>query len=222
MPAKIRIGTRASPLALAQCEEVRERLVAAHPDLAQAGAVEVEAITTTGDGVRDRALADIGGKGLFTKEIEEALLGGAIDIAVHSMKDMPTWLPDGLVIACLLPREDPRDALVANGAAAIAKLPKGAVVGTASPRRKAQLLMRRPDLDVVLFRGNVHTRIRKLAAGEVDATVLALAGLSGLPSDRSAEGQHPVRAQIRRIEAQRRSCARTHPPHCGPFGPGGW
>ena len=116
MTAKIRIGTRASPLARAQASEVQRRLAAAHPDLAEPGAIVVEAMTTTGDRVGDRPLADIGGKGLFTKEIEEALLAGTIDIAVHSMKDVPTWLPEGLVIACLLPREDPRDALIASGA----------------------------------------------------------------------------------------------------------
>ena len=183
MTAKIRIGTRASPLARAQARELQQRLTAAHPDLAEPGAIAVEAITTTGDRVGDRPLADIGGKGLFTKEIEQALLAGTIDVAVHSMKDVPTWLPEGLVIACLLPREDPRDALVANGAAAIADLPAGATVGTASLRRKAQILMRRPDLSVEPLRGNVQTRLRRLAAGEVDATLLALAGLKRLGLD---------------------------------------
>ncbi len=183
MTEKVRIGARASPLARAQAEEVRTRLAEAHPELAEPGAIAVEAIKTTGDRVRDRPLADIGGKGLFTKEIEEALLAGAIDIAVHSMKDVPTWLPEGLVIACLLAREDPRDVLVANGAAAIAELPMGTVVGTASLRRKAQLLMARRDLEVVPLRGNVQTRLRKLAAGEVGATLLALAGLKRLGLD---------------------------------------
>ncbi len=177
---KLRIGTRGSPLARAQAEAVRAALAAAHPDLAGPDAMAVRVIRTTGDKVRDRALAEIGGKGLFTKEIEEALLAGAIDIAVHSMKDMPTWLPAGLVIAGQLAREDARDALIAGGATSIAALPRNAVVGTASLRRKAQLLMRRPDLQVVLFRGNVHTRLRKLAAGEVDATLLAVAGLKRL------------------------------------------
>ncbi len=183
MTANVRIGARASPLARAQAEEVRTLLAEAHPELAEPGAIAVEAIKTTGDRVGERPLADIGGKGLFTKEIEEALLAGAIDIAVHSMKDVPTWLPEGLVIACLPPREDPRDVLVANGVASIAELPAGTVVGTASLRRKAQLLMARRDLEVVPLRGNVQTRLRKLAAGEVGATLLALAGLKRLGLD---------------------------------------
>ena len=183
MTAIVRIGARASPLARAQAEEVRTLLAEAHPELAEPGAIAVEAIKTTGDRVGERPLADIGGKGLFTKEIEEALLAGVIDIAVHSMKDVPTWLPEGLVIACLLAREDPRDVLVANGAAAIAELPVGTVVGTASLRRKAQLLMARRDLEVVPLRGNVQTRLRKLAAGKVGATLLALAGLKRLGLD---------------------------------------
>ena len=187
MTVQIRIGARGSPLARAQAEEVRTRLCAAHPELAEPGAVEIEAITTTGDRVRDRPLADVGGKGLFTKEIEEALLAGAIDAAVHSMKDMPTWLPDGLIVACLPPREDPRDALLAKGAVALAALPAGAIVGTASLRRTAQLLMRRPDLEVAPLRGNVHTRLRKLAAGEVDAVLLALAGLKRLGLEHEVE-----------------------------------
>src|SRR5581483_9990742 len=135
----------------------------------------VVAIRTTGDREQGRSLAAIGGKGLFTKEIEEALLAGAIDLAVHSMKDLPTWLPDGLVIGCVLPREDPRDVLITRTAApAIAALPRGAVLGTSSLRRQAQVLALRPDIAVVPLRGNVETRIRKLAAGEVDATLLAL------------------------------------------------
>ncbi len=188
MTAEIRIGTRGSPLARAQAEEVRKHLARAHPALAGPDAVEVKIITTTGDRVGERPLAEIGGKGLFTKEIDEALLAGAIDVAVHSMKDVPTWLPEGLVIACLLPREDPRDVLLANGAATVSALAPGAVVGTASLRRKAQLLMRRPDLEVVPLRGNVETRLRKLAAGEVDATLLALAGLRRLGIDEQSGG----------------------------------
>ena len=176
----LRIGTRGSPLARYQAGAVRDALVAAHAHLAEPGALEITIIRTTGDAVRDRALADIGGKGLFTKEIEQALLDGAVDMAVHSMKDVPTWLPDGLAIPCLLVREDPRDALVAGGVASISALAQGAVVGTASVRRQAQLLSKRPDLEVVLFRGNVGTRLRKLRAGEVDATLLALAGLRRL------------------------------------------
>ncbi|MFO1059718.1 MAG: hydroxymethylbilane synthase [Dongiaceae bacterium] len=176
----LRIGTRGSPLALFQAEELRRRLAAAHPRLAEPAAIELSIIKTTGDQVQDRPLAELGGKGLFTKEIEEALLAGAIDFAVHSMKDVPTWLPAGLTIACLLPREDPRDALLARTGDSIATLPQGAVVGTASLRRQAQLLALRPDLRVVSLRGNVQTRLRKLEAGEVDATLLALAGLKRL------------------------------------------
>ena len=178
--APLRIGTRGSPLARYQAGAVRDALVAAHAHLAEPGALEITIIRTTGDAVRDRTLADIGGKGLFTKEIEQALLDGAVDMAVHSMKDVPTWLPDGLAIPCLLAREDPRDALVAGGVASISALAQGAVVGTSSVRRQAQLLSKRPDLEVVLFRGNVGTRLRKFRAGEVDATLLALAGLRRL------------------------------------------
>jgi hydroxymethylbilane synthase len=130
--------------------------------------------------VVDRPLAELGGKGLFCKEIEAALLAGRIDLAVHSMKDLPTWLPKGLVIGAVLAREDPRDVLIARAPTTIADLPEAAVIGTASVRRRAQLLARRPDLRVVNFRGNVETRLRKLAAGEVDATLLALAGLTRL------------------------------------------
>lgn len=171
----LRIGTRGSPLALAQANQVRDLLIAAHPGLP---APELKVIKTTGDQVTDRPLADIGGKGLFTKEIEQALLDGAIDIAVHSMKDVETWLPDGLTVDCFLPREDPRDTLL--GAASIAALPAGARVGTASLRRSAQLLAARPDLTITMLRGNVGTRLDKLAAGEVDATLLAVAGLKRL------------------------------------------
>ena len=173
----LRIGTRGSPLALAQAKEVQQRLAAAHPDLPPA---EIAVIRTTGDRVQDRKLEEIGGKGLFTKEIEEALTLGRIDLAVHSMKDMPTLLPPGLIIGCLLPREDPRDALFSPLAASLAGLPKGARVGTSALRRQAQILALRPDLQVQLFRGNVGTRLAKLAAGEVDATLLALAGLKRL------------------------------------------
>jgi hydroxymethylbilane synthase len=167
-------------MALRQTGLVRERLVAAHPDLAAAGAVEIVTIRTTGDRVQDRRLAEIGGKGLFTKEIEEALLAGEIDLAVHSLKDMETWLPAGLEIGCVLPRDDPRDALIARPAASLASLAPGARIGTASLRRRAQLLLRCPDLAVVPIRGNVNTRIRKLDAGEVDGLVVALCGLERL------------------------------------------
>lgn len=176
----LRIGTRGSPMALVQAGIVRDRLAAAHPELAASGALEIVVIRTTGDRVQDRTLAEIGGKGLFTKEIEEALLAHTIDIAVHSMKDVATWLPPGLDIACLLPRDDPRDALLSNKAKSIAALLPGAVVGTSSPRRQAQLLRQRPDLTIVPIRGNAGTRMKKLAAGACDATLLALAGLERL------------------------------------------
>ncbi|MSP84096.1 MAG: hydroxymethylbilane synthase [Alphaproteobacteria bacterium] len=173
----LRIGTRGSKLALIQAEEVRSRLVAAgHP----ADAVAVVVISTTGDEIQDRTLAEIGGKGLFTKEIDEALLDGRIDLAVHSMKDLPTVLPAGTVIAAVLPREDPRDALIAGSARDLSALPRGAVVGTASLRRASQILMHRPDVMVRPLRGNVDTRLAKIARGEADATLLAVAGLKRL------------------------------------------
>ena len=174
----LKIGTRGSPLALAQAHETRDRLMAAH-DLAQA-AFQIVVIRTTGDKVTDRPLGQIGGKGLFTKEIEEALISGGIDIAVHSMKDMPTKLPDGLEIPCLLPREDVRDAFVSLTHESLSAMPAGAVVGTSSLRRRAQLLYRRPDLTLVEFRGNVQTRLRKLQDGVAEATFLACAGLHRL------------------------------------------
>lgn len=176
----VRIGTRGSPLALAQAEMVRSALAQAHADLAHAGAIEIVIIKTTGDQIQDRALSEIGGKGLFTKEIEEALLADRIDLAVHSMKDVPTHLPPGLEIACLLEREDPRDVLISRSGSSIATLPQGAVIGSASLRRQAQLLALRPDLKVVTLRGNVGTRLNKLANGDADATLLALAGLKRL------------------------------------------
>ena len=176
----LRIGTRGSPLALIQARLVRDALASTHPALGAPDGIEIVPIRTTGDTVQDRRLMEIGGKGLFTKEIEEALLGGRIDCAVHSMKDMQTWLPPGLVIGAMLPREDPRDALISLRGSRIADLPDGATVGTASLRRQAQLLALRPDLRVVTLRGNVETRLRKLAAGEADATLLAVAGLKRL------------------------------------------
>jgi hydroxymethylbilane synthase len=176
----LRIGTRGSPMALRQTALVRDRLIAAHPGLGAAGAVEIVTIRTTGDRVQDRLLAEIGGKGLFTKEIEQALILDAIDLAVHSLKDMETWLPDGLEIGCVLARDDPRDALLSRSAASLASLPAGARIGTASLRRQAQLLRRRPDLSVIPIRGNVNTRLDKLAAGEFEAIVLALCGLERL------------------------------------------
>ena len=172
---KLRIGTRGSPLALYQANTVRDLLAAANPG---APAPEIVPIRTTGDAVTDRPLADLGGKGLFTKEIDRAQLDGEIDIAVHSAKDMETWLVEGIAIGAALEREDPRDALI--GAGSIASIPEGGRVGTASLRRRAQLLALRPDLETVLFRGNVETRLRKLADGEADATLLAYAGLRRL------------------------------------------
>ena len=177
------IGTRGSPLALAQAQQVRDRL-AAHGMPAERIALEV--IRTTGDAIRDRPLTDAGGKGLFTKEIEEALSAGAIDLAVHSAKDMPTILPPGLVIAAVLPREDARDVFISPKAKTLAELPAGATVGTASLRRQALVKRLRGDLAVVPMRGNVETRLRKLAAGEADAIVLALAGLKRLGLEQAA------------------------------------
>ena len=173
----IRIGTRGSALALAQANEVRERLSSA---CGNEISFETCIIKTSGDKIQDRALAAAGGKGLFTKELEEALLEGSIDLAVHSMKDMPAILPDGLEIACILPREDVRDASISPVAKSLKELPAGSVVGTASVRRGAFILNARPDLKTVLFRGNVETRLRKLADGEAHATLLAVAGLNRL------------------------------------------
>lgn len=180
--APLKLGTRGSPLALAQAHETRDRLAAAF-DLPGA-AFDILVIKTTGDDRTlidaDRPLKEIGNKGLFTKEIEEALLSGAIDIAVHSMKDMPTEQPAGLVLDCYLPREDVRDAFICPTHDALADLPAGAVVGTSSLRRRAQLLHRRPDLTVVEFRGNLQTRLKKLGDGVATATFLACAGLKRL------------------------------------------
>ena len=174
----LKIGTRGSPLALAQAYETRDRLMLAHglPE----DAFEIVVIKTTGDRILDRPLKEIGGKGLFTREIEDALLDASIDIAVHSMKDMPVLQPDGLVIDCYLPRQDVRDAFVSPDFASIADLPQGAVVGSSSLRRRAQLAHFRPDLVLVEFRGNVQTRMQKLADGVAQATFLAMAGLTRL------------------------------------------
>ncbi len=165
-------------MALAQAHETQARLAKAFPELA--GMVEIEIIKTTGDAVLDRPLAEIGGKGLFTKEIDEALLDGRIDLAVHSMKDVPTLIPEGTVMAALLPREDVRDAFISIKAKSLADLPSGAVVGTASLRRQAQILAKRPDLKVQSLRGNVQTRLKKIEEGVADATLLAMAGLRRL------------------------------------------
>lgn len=172
------IGTRGSPLAMAQAHETRQRLAAAMGEPESRFAIRV--IKVTGDQILNRALAEAGGKGLFTKEIDEAQLLGEVDLSVHSGKDMPTRLPEGLTEAGFLEREDPRDAFISLKADNFAALPRGAVVGTASLRRQAMVRRLRPDLEVVLLRGNVQTRLAKLAAGEVDATILALAGLNRL------------------------------------------
>ncbi|GLR43296.1 porphobilinogen deaminase [Mesorhizobium amorphae] len=174
----MKIGTRGSPLALAQAHETRARLMAAHG--LQEAAFEVVVISTSGDRIQDRPLSEAGGKGLFTKEIEEALLARRIDIAVHSSKDMPTLLPEGLELSAFLPREDARDAFVGKAAKRIADLPQGAKVGSSSLRRQALIRRMRPDLDVVMFRGNVQTRLRKLDEGVADGTILAYAGLKRL------------------------------------------
>ena len=177
----LNIGTRGSPLALAQAYETRERLAKAF-DL-PFEAFEIIVIKTTGDKIIDRPLKEIGGKGLFTREIEDDMLSGRIDIAVHSMKDMPTIQPDGLVLDTYLPREDVRDAFISPRAKGLDDLAAGTVVGTSSLRRKAQLKQRRPDLDVVEFRGNLQTRLKKLDDGVAEATFLAMAGLNRLGMD---------------------------------------
>jgi len=176
--ALVRIGTRGSPLALAQAHEVQRGLAAAHrvaPDR-----IAIVVIRTSGDAIQDRPLSEAGGKGLFTKEIEDALLAGRVDLAVHSCKDVPTFLPDGLVLSTFLEREDPRDVFLSPRWKTVAALPQGAVIGTASLRRQAMIKRLRPDVNVINFRGNVETRLRKLESGEVDATLLALAGLKRL------------------------------------------
>jgi len=181
----VKIGARGSKLSLAQAGHMQRRIAAAlGADPEDAAQVERVAplivITTTGDRVQDRRLLEIGGKGMFTKEIEEALLDGRIDCAVHSLKDMPALLPDGLCIAAIPEREDPRDAFLSLKADRLEDLPQGAVLGTASLRRQAQMLHRRPDLDVHMLRGNVDTRVAKLQAGDADAILLAFAGLKRL------------------------------------------
>lgn len=174
----LKIGTRGSPLALAQAYETRRRLSEAF-DLPE-DCFDIVIIKVTGDAIQDRPLKEIGGKGLFTREIEEDLLSGKIDIAVHSMKDMPTIQPEGLILDTYLPREDVRDAFVSHDMNSIADLPQGTTVGTSSLRRRAQLLNRRPDLNIVEFRGNVQTRLKKLSEKVAEATFLACAGLNRL------------------------------------------
>lgn len=205
---RLRIGTRGSPLARTQAEFVRTRIAAANgldPE-----AIEIAVIRTTGDTVRDRPLADLGGKGLFTKEIEEALIAGSIDLAVHSAKDVPTFLPAGLTLAAYPEREDPRDVFVSGEP--LAALPAGAVVGTASVRREALVRRLRPDIEVKLLRGNVHTRLEKVANGTFQGTVLALAGLKRLGLESQARelfdpsvfppsvGQGAIAVEIRAID----------------------
>lgn len=172
----LRIGTRGSPMALAQTGMVRDKIVAANPGLE----TEIVVVNTVADRILDRPLSEIGGKGLFTKELEQALYADVVDVAVHSMKDVETWLPEGLIIACILERDDPRDAFLARDVAHLSELAPGARVGTSSLRRAAQVLMRRPDLSIVPLRGNANTRMRKLEEGTCDATLLALCGLERL------------------------------------------
>lgn len=183
---RIRIGTRRSALALAQAQWVRDRMQRRYPRLA----VEVAPIRTSGDRFRDLPIDRIGAKGVFIKEIEDALLEGGIDVAVHSMKDLPTELPEGLAIAAVPEREDPRDVMISRVARSLSELPAGARVGTGSLRRQAQVLHHRPDLSVAPMRGNVDTRMAKLAAGEVEALVLALAGIKRL--GRESEATQPL------------------------------
>jgi hydroxymethylbilane synthase len=180
----LRIGTRGSPLALWQAREVAGCLAAAHG--VEPEAIAIKVIRTTGDIIQDRPLSEVGGKGLFTKEIEQALVDDVIDLAVHSCKDMPTVLPAGLELAACLPREDVRDAFISRKAGSLAGLPHGAVIGTASLRRQAMVKRLRPDVSVVTFRGNVDTRLKKLDDGVVDATLLAFAGLKRLGREAAA------------------------------------
>jgi hydroxymethylbilane synthase len=176
-----RIGTRGSPLALAQAHETRDRLMAAHGLPAEM--FEIVVLSTMGDRITDRSLSEIGGKGLFTQELEDMLISGGLDFAVHSSKDMPTKLPSGLFLSAYLPREDARDAFVGRTAAKLLDLPQGATIGSSSLRRQALIKRLRPDINVITYRGLVDTRLRKLAEGQVDATLLAFAGLKRLGKD---------------------------------------
>lgn len=176
--AVLKIGTRASPLAMAQAHEARDRLMAAHG--LDEKSFEIVPLTTTGDTIQDRPLSEAGGKGLFTRELEDALYDGRIDIAVHSSKDMPTMLPPGLVLSTFLPREDVRDCFISLSTSSIMDLPQGVKFGSSSLRRQALIRRMRPDIDVVTFRGNVQSRLRKLEEGIVSGTMLALAGLKRL------------------------------------------
>ena len=181
----LRIGTRGSPLAMAQAYETRRRLMEEFPELTEEGAIEICVLKTQGDMILDKSLMELGGKGLFTKELDTALLGDEVDICVHSMKDVPTWLPEGTVLPCNLPREDTNDAFIHKDGSVttIAELPDNSVIGTASLRRQAQLMAQNPTLKCVNFRGNVQTRLRKLSDGVVDATLLAIAGLKRMDMD---------------------------------------
>lgn len=186
----LKIGTRASPLAMAQAHEARDRLMAAHGLDEQN--FEIVPLTTTGDTIQDRPLSEAGGKGLFTRELEDALYDGRIDIAVHSSKDMPTMLPPGLVLSTFLPREDVRDCFISLSASSIMDLPQGVKFGSSSLRRQALIRRMRPDIDVVTFRGNVQSRLRKLEEGIVSGTMLALAGLKRLKMEHVATDIMPV------------------------------
>ncbi len=212
--AALRLGTRRSPLALAQAGEARDRLLHAFPGLE----IEIVPVTASGDRILDRPLAEIGGKALWTKELDQWLLDGEIDFAVHSLKDVETLRPAGITIAAVLPREDVRDALV--GATSIAALAPGSRIGTSAPRRAAQLLHARPDCRIVPFRGNVATRLAKLAAGDADATLLAMAGLNrlgearvGTPLDAAiwlpAPGQGAIAIECRTGDAKTRALLAT-------------
>jgi len=184
----LRIGTRGSPLALAQAYETRKRLQEIFPELCEDGAIELCVMKTQGDMILDKSLMELGGKGLFTKELDTALLGDEVDICVHSMKDVPTWLPEGTILPCNLPREDTNDAFISQDGKykTIEELPDNSVIGTASLRRQAQLMAKNPTLKCVNFRGNVQTRLRKLDEGVVDATLLAIAGLKRMDMDQFA------------------------------------
>jgi len=184
----LRIGTRGSPLAMAQAFETRRRLQAEFEELNEDGAIEICVLKTQGDMILDKSLMELGGKGLFTKELDTALLEDEVDICVHSMKDVPTWLPDGTILPCNLPREDTNDAFISKGGEfkKIEDLPDHSVIGTASLRRQSQIMAKNPTLKCVNFRGNVQTRLRKLDDGVVDATLLAIAGLKRMDMDKHA------------------------------------
>jgi len=181
----LRIGTRGSPLAMAQAFETRKRLQEQFSELCEDGAIEICVMKTQGDMILDKSLMELGGKGLFTKELDTALLANEVDICVHSMKDVPTWLPEGTILPCNLPREDTNDAFICRNKdlKRIEDLPDGSVIGTASLRRQAQIMAKNPTLKCVNFRGNVQTRLRKLDDGVVDATMLAIAGLKRMDMD---------------------------------------